>query len=219
MDKTLDLSIIFAALKKNLKLIIGLPILFLIISTLITMFLITPKYTSSTQVIVTQKKVDQQFQAPQTQSDLQLINTYAEVIKSPRVLDTVSESLTHHYSGKELAKMISVSNKSESKVLNISVTSTHANTSKTIANTTAKVFRKEIKKIMDVDNVSVLSKAEKGEKTSPNLLINSAISVILGLALAIVFAFIKEITDKRIKDEKDVEEYLELPVIGVINRF
>ena len=61
-------------------------------------------------------------------------------------------------------------------------------------------------KIMSIDNVSVLSKADgTATKVSPNLIQNLAIGLILGLILGMVIIVIKELFDKRIKTEEDVE--------------
>lgn len=53
-------------------------------------------------------------------------------------------------------------------------------------------------KIMSIDNVSVLSKADgTATKVSPNLIQNLAIGLILGLILGMVIIVIKELFDKK----------------------
>lgn len=91
MEEQIDLSKLFAILRKNMKYLIILPIVFLIISMVLTFFFITPKYSASTQVLVNQKETDNQIIAQQVQSNLQLVNTYSEIIKSPRILDKVAK--------------------------------------------------------------------------------------------------------------------------------
>ncbi|MDW4099688.1 Wzz/FepE/Etk N-terminal domain-containing protein [Staphylococcus saprophyticus] len=220
MESTLDLSKIFGILRKNLKLLIILPIICLLISVLITFLFLDDKYQASTQVLVNQKESDSQMMAQEVQSNIQLVNTYAEIVKSPRILEKVAKELNGNYSASEILNMISVSNEAESQVLNIDVESKSSNDSEKIANKIADVFSKEVPDIMSVDNVSILSKAnETGHKVGPKPLINIVMGIIVGLIISILIIFIKELFDKRIKSEEDVENELELPVLGSIQKF
>ena len=51
---------------------------------IITTF-IQPKFEAKTQVLVNQETHNENLQAQQVQSNLQLVNTYSEIIKSPRI--------------------------------------------------------------------------------------------------------------------------------------
>lgn len=220
MEETIDLSKLIMILKKNLKYLIILPIAFLVLSMVITFIVMTPKYSASTQVLVNKKERNDQMMAQEVQSNLQLVNTYTEIIKSPRILDEVSENLKKEYSSEEISNMLTVSNQSESQILNISVENKNRETASDIANEIATVFNKDINKIMNVDNVSILSKADdNGNKVSPKPLINAVVGIFLGVIIALIIIFLKEILDKRIKTEEDVEEILNLPVLGTIRDF
>lgn len=220
MEETIDLSKLFLILKKNMKYLIILPIVFLVLSMVITFVFMTPKYSSSTQVLVNQKETDNQIMAQQVQSNLQLVNTYSEIIKSPRILDKVSQNLKGKYSSKEISGMLTVSNQAESQILNISVENESRETASKVANEIANVFSIDVSKIMNVDNVSILSKADtNGKQISPKPLVNLVVGIFLGLIVALIIIFLKEILDKRIKTEEDVEEILGLPVLGVIQKF
>lgn len=220
MEETIDLSKLLLILKKNMKYLIILPIVFLALSMVITFVFMTPKYSSSTQVLVNQKETDNQIMAQQVQSNLQLVNTYSEIIKSPRILDKVSKNLKGKYSSNEISGMLTVSNQSESQILNIVVENESREAASKVANEIANVFSKDVSKIMNVDNVSILSKADtKGNQISPQPLVNSVVGIFLGLIVALIIIFLKEILDKRIKTEEDVAEILDLPVLGTIQDF
>ncbi|WP_239752718.1 Wzz/FepE/Etk N-terminal domain-containing protein [Mammaliicoccus sp. J-M40] len=220
MEETIDLSKLFTILKKNMKYLIILPIVFLVLSMVITFIFMTPKYSSSTQVLVNQKEIDTQMMAQQVQSNLQLVNTYSEIIKSPRILDKVSKNLKGKYSSEEISGMLTVSNQAESQILNIAVENESREAASKVANEIANVFSKDVSKIMNVDNVSILSKADtNGNQISPKPLINAVVGIFLGLIVALIIIFLKEMLDKRIKTEEDVEEILGLPVLGTIQDF
>ncbi|WP_412520286.1 Wzz/FepE/Etk N-terminal domain-containing protein [Staphylococcus simulans] len=219
MEKTIDLSNFFAALKKNIKLLVILPLLFLVFGLLISFFLIQPKYAATSQVLVSQHETNNEIMAQQVQSNIQLVKTYSEIIKSPRILDKVSKELDGKYSEKEIFNMLTVNNQAESQIMNITIESSSKKDASKIANTVSKVFSKDANKIMNIDNVSTLSKAEEAKKVAPKPIINGLVGLLLGLIIALIIITLKELLDKRIKTEKDVQETLGLPVLGSISEF
>lgn len=219
MEKTIDLGNLMTILKKNLKFLIILPLIFLIVGLLISFLLIQPKYAATSQVLVNQKETSDEMMAQQVHSNIQLVKTYSEIIKSPRILDKVSKEMKGKYSQKELSSMLSVKNQAESQIMNITVESKNKKDAAKVANTISKVFSKEASKIMNIDNVSTLSKAETAKKIAPKPIINALIGLVLGLIVAVIIVALKEMLDRRIKTEKDVEEILGLPVLGSISDF
>ncbi|MFH4931107.1 YveK family protein [Staphylococcus cohnii] len=220
MESTLDLTKILRILKNNLKLLIILPLICLLISAIITMFFLDEEFQSSTQVLVNQKESDSEMMAQEVQSNIQLVNTYSEIVKSPRILDKASKELDRKYSTSELSSMIAVTNQAESQLLNIDVVSKSGKDSEVVANKIAEVFSDEVPDIMNVDNVSILSTADDTTKqVAPKTMINLVMGIVIGLIIALIIIFIKEIFDKRIKSETDVENELEIPVLGSIQKF
>ena len=220
MESTVDLSKILQIIKKNLKLLIILPIICLLISAIVTFFFLDSKYQASTQVLVTQKESDSQMMAQEVQSNIQLVNTYSEIVKSPRIIDKVSKELDRKYSSDEIISMLTVTNQAESQVLNIDIESKSGNDSEKVANKIAQVFSEEVPDIMNVDNVSILSTADDtATQVAPKPLVNLIIGLLIGLIFALLIIFFKELLDKRIKTEKDVENELDIPVLGSIQKF
>ncbi|GEQ07922.1 MULTISPECIES: Wzz/FepE/Etk N-terminal domain-containing protein [Staphylococcus] len=216
MENTLDFTKIWEIIKKNWKLLVLLPIVFLLISLVYTFFIASPKYEASTQVLVNEKEKDKDMMAQQVQSNIQLVNTYSEILKSPRILDEVAKD-HKEYSTSQLNKMVSVNTEAESQILNLSVRANSEEKSEKITNDVAKVFKKQIPDIMNVDNVTVLSSADgTASKVSPKTLVNIVGSLLLGLIVAAIIIALKEIFDKRIRTEEDVEKELEIPVLGSI---
>ncbi|WDM33074.1 capsular biosynthesis protein [Priestia megaterium] len=220
MEETISLRELFQVLRKRLWLIVLITIIAATISAVISFFVLTPVYESKTQILVNQAKNDQQLYNPQTvQTNVQLINTYNDIIKSPAILDKVIKELKLDSSAQSLSGQIQVTNAQDSQVAQIVVQDTSAKRATEIANTTASVFKKEVPKIMNVDNVSVLSKATLGESASPmkpQPLMNIAIAVVVGLMVGVGLSFLLEYLDNTLKTEQDIENLLELPVMGVI---
>lgn len=221
MEGKVDLSRIFKVLRKNIKKLITIPVIFMILSAIFTSLFVTPKYAASTQILVNQKQIENNVVNPNNvQNSLQSVNTCAEIIKSPRILERVSKELDYKYDVKELSSFVKVTNQSNSQIINVSIVTENAKVSAKIANKVAKVFAKEVPDIMDVDNVSVLSKASDTEnKVAPNITNNMLLTGLAALGLTLLIIYLKHILDRRIKTEQDVLDELQLPVLGVIQKF
>ncbi|MEH7467376.1 GNVR domain-containing protein, partial [Priestia megaterium] len=145
--------------------------------------------------------------------------TYNVIIKSPAILDKVKEELNLTRTIDELNNQVTVSSAKDSQVVEITVQDQSPYIAAQIANKTAEVFQTQVSKIMKIDNVSILSKAEVKENVSPvkpQPLLNVAIAIVVGLIVGIGLAFLLEYLDNTIKTEQDIETILELPVIGAI---
>lgn len=220
MEETISLKDLFQTLKKRMTLIIALALIAVTISGIVSFFFITPIYQSSTQILVNQSKNEQStYSVGEVQTNLQLINTYNVIIKSPAILDKVAEQLDLDKTGQQLNAQISVASEQNSQVVNLVVQDADPQRAADIANTTAEVFKKEIKNIMNVDNVSILAEASVGEHQSPvkpQPLLNIAIALVVGLMAGVGIAFLLEYLDNTVKTESDIEQLLNLPVLGAI---
>ena len=95
MEETISLKDIFQTLKKRIAMILAITLLATAASAIVTYFFITPKYDASTQILVNQSASNDQglYQNNQVQTNIQLVNTYSDIVKSPAVLDPVVKDL------------------------------------------------------------------------------------------------------------------------------
>ncbi|WP_075618336.1 YveK family protein [Paenisporosarcina indica] len=222
MEETISLQEIFQTLKKRIVLILSLTVLATLIAGVVSYFYITPIYQASTQLLVNQEKSKTPIlNVGEIQTNLQLINTYNVIIKSPAILDIVRDELASEtLTTDALNARISVSSVGESQVLTITAQDPDQFVARDIANTTASVFQREISNIMNVDNVSILSQAiatENQGPIKPNKMLNMAIAMVVGLMLGVGLAFLLEYLDTSIKTEQQIERLLVIPVIGAIS--
>ncbi|MBU8771468.1 Wzz/FepE/Etk N-terminal domain-containing protein [Cytobacillus firmus] len=220
MEETISLKELFQTLKKRFSLIIAITIIAVMISGIVSYFVLTPIYQSSTQILVNQSKDEQGlYNYNEVQTNLQLINTYNVIIKSAAILELVKEQLDLDITAAELNEKITVQSEQNSQVVTLSVQDEDPQMAADIANKTAEVFQKEIVEIMNVNNVTIIAKAELGENPSPvkpQPLLNIAIAMVVGLMAGVGIAFLLEYLDNTIKDEQDIEKAVGLPVLGVI---
>ncbi|MFD6210474.1 YveK family protein [Peribacillus sp. NPDC060253] len=221
MEETISIKDIFKTLKKRWKLITLLTLIAALISGTISYFLLTPIYQSSTQILVNQKQSKNQLDSTQIQSNIAVINTYSVIIKSPAILEKVIDDLELEQSVDQLSQKITINSQENSQVFSLTVQDNNPSKAVEIANAVSGTFQKEIKDIMNVDNVSILAKAEIKENPAPvkpSPLMNIAIAVVVGIMAGIALAFLLEYMDNTIKDEKDIENLLDLPLLGSIQK-
>lgn len=220
MEETISLRELFQTLRKRAWLIIAMTVIATMISGIVSYFVLTPIYQASTQLLVNQAKSEQPiYNISEIQTNLQLINTYNVIMKSPAILDIVKEKLDLNMSIEELNEKINVTSEKDSQVVNVTVEDPDPHMAADIANTVASVFQREIVKIMNVDNVNILAKAEVKEQpvpVKPKPLLNMAIAFVVGMMTGVGLAFLLEYLDNTIKNEQDVEKLLELPVLGAV---
>ncbi|WP_374963441.1 YveK family protein [Lysinibacillus sp. RS5] len=222
MNEEITVQSIVKTLQKRWFFILVLTMLSMGIAAMLSFFILTPIYEVETQIIVNQKSYDNQqlVGAQNVDTDLRLINTYNVIIKSPAILTKVIDKLSLTTTPERLMNQIDVSSASNSQVVNIRVQDEKESRAVEIANTVAEVFKEEIPVLMHVDNINILSVAKSSENAAavkPNKILNILIATIAGFSLALVLAYMMETFDKTIKTERDIEEILSLPVIGVVS--
>ncbi|TWT07030.1 capsular biosynthesis protein [Planococcus sp. CPCC 101016] len=221
MEETISLQDLFKTLKKRAGLIALMTLLAITIAGVVSFLVLTPMYETSTQILVNQEASDAaQLTNQNIQTDLQLINTYSVIIKSPAILDEVSSQLNLDMTVEQLNNKITVATAENSQVVNVTVQDEDPAQAVEIANTTAQVFEGEIMDLMNVDNVSILSPAvlkENPSPVAPNPMLNMAIAAVIGLMLGVGIAFLLEYLDTSIKTQEDIEEILGIPLLGVIS--
>lgn len=221
MEETITLQEIIKILRKRLLLIISLTLVAVGVAAVISFYILTPVYEAQTQILVNQNSNSQEVYSWQsTETDLQLINTYNVIIKSPAILNKVIEELELDLTPEQLTEKVTVTNESDSKVVNIIVEDKQPKQSVEIANTIADVFKEEIPKLMSVDNINILSKAKLSENPNPvkpNEKLNMVIAAVIGVMAGVGLAFLLEVLDTTIKSEKDIEEIIQLPIMGLVS--
>ena len=220
-EMIIDVGRLIGTLKKNIVSVIIWTVLGLIISLGCVFLFIEPRYSSSVDILVNQKVNNVQVQYATQQADLQAINTYKDVLTKPIILTPVLKEVKKidNYQGNldALEKSIKVSNQTNSQVVTVTVTDKNAYVAADVANTIGKIFTKKVKKMMQVDNVTIVSSAKVNTKpVSPNKKLFALAGMMLGFLLGVVIALIKELTDKTVKDSSFLTDELGLTNIGSV---
>lgn len=181
-------------------------------------FLQKPMYQSHTTVILGGNDKDS---TSLTQNDVtlnkNLVDTYAEVVKSRRVLEQVISSLHLNMSYEQLEGMVSVVSVNNTEIIKIKVISENANKARVIADEIADFFIKEVTKLYKLNNVNVLDKAVvAGKPYNINYKKTIIVAFAVGVVVAFGIIFIIYYFDRTIKSVEMVEQITGLPILGTI---
>ncbi|KRL85236.1 YveK family protein [Ligilactobacillus equi] len=220
-ETVIDLSQIIKALKDDLAKIIAWAVAGLLVAIVVVTFFITPKYSATIDLLVNQKADNTATQYTAQQADLQAINTYQDVLKKSVILTPVLKQVrkTDNYKGNlgSLQSSVTVSNTTNSQVVSVTVEDTNAYTAADIANTIGDVFTEKIKKMMKVDNVTIVTKAKANTNaTFPNKKLFAAVGLVIGALIGMAIAVIKELTNTTVKDSDFLTDDLELVNLGTV---
>lgn len=219
MEETVSLRDLVETLKKRIVLIISITLLVTAVSGAMSYFFIKPVYKSSTQILVSQAAAGALASIAGFDADAKYIETYNVIMKSPYILDQVIEELKLDTTPAGLNGSLSVSQEGQSQVVTLSVQNNDPAEAVLITNEIAKVFQREIAKLMQIDNIHILSPAELSENPvpiKPQPVLNMAIAFVVGLMASIGLAFLLEYLDNTVKTEQDVEKLLGLSVLGAV---
>lgn len=219
MEESISLSKVIQLLKSKSYLIFIFTIVGLFIGMIFSFMLLTPNYRSTVQVIVTQDNDNQIIQNTEVQANIQLVNTYNEIIKSPFIIEKVVADLGGEYTVSELSQRIKVSNETNSQVINISADAESRQKSVVIANVVAEKFKENASEVMKVGAIHILSNSKYStSSTRKSLFMYIGISGVLGLVSGIITSFLIIALDTTLKTEDDILEQLSIPVLGTIGK-
>lgn len=223
----LDIIELLYALKNKIKYIVITVVVFALLGLIYSKFLVTPMYKSSTTFVLSKSK-DITIQSENntnseaiTQNDItlnsKLVSTYSEIIRSKTIAKEVINSLGLDMTISEFISGVTVTSKDDTELIEITVSNSDSKLSADIANSLAEVFREKVNEIYKIDNLSVIDVAEPSDVpynigTIKNILLFAVIGLVLSCGIVFIFVYF----DDTIKDEKDIESLLNIPVIASI---
>ena len=183
-----------------------------------SLFIATPKYNSTTRVyVVNQKKDNQAITTQDVQLGTLLVKDYKEIILSNSVMSDVVSKNNLQITPGELAKKISVDAPKDTRIISITATDKDPQKARDLANAVREVSADKIKEVTKIEDVTTLEQAEAAlTPSSPNVFKNSVLAALLGFILAVGGVVLIELMDDRIKRPEDIEETMDLVLLGVI---
>lgn len=224
-ETEIDLIPLLQAMLKKWWLLLAAALLCAAAAFLISRYAITPMYSSDFTVYVSNRAgggttytdSGNQLSNDDINASRNLAQTCAVILTSRSVLNGAVNDSGLDISYEEVSPMVKAEVQESTQIIKVTVTTDSRDKSLQMAQSIEKVSKQYIENIVNGSSVVFPDSPQLAKgPSSPNILKNTAVGFLLGLLLAAAFVVIRELTDKRVRSESDLEEQFGIPVIGTI---
>lgn len=216
-ENEIDLLELFYVVLHKWKMIVLSLLLTGACGCLISVFLITPQYESTSVLYVLSKSTSITSLAD-IQMGSSLTNDYVEVVTSRPIIEQVIQNLgLTDETYESLKAKVSIDNPANTRLLKITVRDPQADVAKAIADELADVSKSFISIKMDqaAPTVTQYGYAD-GEPVTPNTVKNTVLGALIGAVLAIGVVIVSYLLNDTIMTTDDIEKKLGMTVLASI---
>ena len=219
----------------DLLLVLWSKVLYIVVAALLggvlmlaySVFMVTPKYTSTTTMYVntgnlTLGSITATISSSELSTSEKLVDLYITILNSRETLDEVSKESGLNYSYDTMRSLVSASSGDASGVFTVSVSSEDPNEAELIANTIAEVLPVRISDIVDGTSTRVIEYAVVASRRSTpsytkNLAIGMLAGFVLSTAVLVVLYLVDSSKDNMIHSSDELAElYPDFPILATI---
>ena len=150
----------------------------------------------------------------------QLMQTYVELASTNNLIESALESINLDKDVEDVLENLSVVQKENTQILEISYKSIDSKESFDVVNAITNEFIKVSRDIIPNVNIEIIDDAQIAkEPLTNNLLRNLVVAFIGGCVLSVSLVLLMDFFNNTFNSKEDVERNLGLPIIGVIPRY
>lgn len=180
-------------------------------------FLVRPTYKSTAKMYVVSASKNSVVDLDALNIGTSLTADYEQLMLSYPVLEQVINKLNLDMDSDTLAKMITLENPTDTRILNINVVSTDPKDARDIANTLMDVSVDYLPKTMSTNAPNVAQKAKLADhKDGPSYTKYTMIGALAGAFLYCMYLVVKYLMDDTIHTADDMEKYFDIVPLAVI---
>lgn len=215
-EDEIDLAVLFLEILAHWKRVLLSIVLVAAAAFVISETLITPMYTSTSELYVLSSSTSITSLAD-IQIGSNLTTDYQEIVTGRPVLDQVIENLNLECTHTELLGEITISNPSDSRILKITVEDADPTEAKRIADEVAEVSAQFIADKMNQDPPNIIQYGYVATNpSSPDIKKNTVIGGLLGAVLSILIIVVSYLLNDTILSPDEVESKLGLNVLASV---
>lgn len=212
----IDLLEIFYLLRSKLLVIILTTVLFAAAAGCFSKFFMTPIYSSTSKLYILTQSTSLTSLAD-IQMGTQLTQDYMELIKSRPVVEAVIHNLKLDTTYEDMLSKISISNPSNTRILNLTVEDADPRMAKEIVDELANVSIVRISSIMATDEPNIVEEGHiAAYPIKPGIKKNTVIGALLGIFISCGLIIMIYLLDDTIHSAEDVEKYLGLNTLVMV---
>lgn len=188
-----------------------------------------PTYMSTAKMYIVSASGDSVVDLSDLNIGMSLTTDYEQLMLSYPVLDQVVEELEDFDSYKrleegltseQLEELISITNPGDTRILEITATTTDPELSRDIANTMVSVSLDYLPKTMGTTQPNIAQEARAAlRKSAPSYMKYTVIGAVLGLLISCGYFVAKYLLDDRIRTAEDMEKYFGMVPLTTIPDF
>ena len=180
-------------------------------------FLVRPTYKSTAKMYVVSASKNSVVDLDALNIGTSLTADYEQLMLSYPVLEQVINKLNLDMDSDTLAKMITLENPTDTRILNINVVSTDPKSARDNANTLMDVSVDYLPKTMSTNAPNVAQKAKLADhKDGPSYTKYTMIGALAGAFLYCMYLVVKYLMDDTIHTADDMEKYFDIVPLAVI---
>jgi capsular polysaccharide biosynthesis protein len=214
MEDTIDLLELAYVLWNKIWILLLCVLIGASASGLFTKLFVTPQYVATSTIYI---NGNDSISMADLQISQALTADYQVIAKSRKVLEVVIDELNLDTTYDELYDIITVTNPTDTHMLDISVQSSDPELAVSISNTTAEMVREQIAEITNTDKPTVVDSAVIPKSpVSPSLQKNIALGGLAGGVVAAAVVLMLHLMDDTFQTEDDVKRYLNLTTLAAM---
>ena len=175
-------------------------------------------YSTSATLLVAQNSSSEAPTFDTVQASQAIARSYADIIDSPNIATQVATQMGQGLTKDDIQYAVSFEPVPQTQLLKVSAESTDPDRAKGIADTYANVFIGYARtRLADTTKATItLADAAPVPQTParPRPTLYTMIAAIIGLALGLALAFLRERLDRRLRTQEDVEAQFDQPVLA-----
>lgn len=204
----IDLVEVFYLLWGNILKIFACVVAGAVLAFGFTFFFVTPKYQASASIYIVSASNDSIVNLTDLQIGAQLTADYQELMLSRPLLQDVIRNLELDTTYKSLARQISITNTSDTRILKITVTDTDPQLAADIANELVKQACIYLPKIMETESPNLVEDAVvPSQKFSPSYSRNTVLGALLGAVLCCGVLLVRYLMNDTFVTPDDIAKY------------
>lgn len=186
-----------------------------------TVFLVTPKYSSSVMIYVNNSSLELgevvDISASSLSAAQDLVKSYIVILNTRTTLEQVIHEAGVDYSYGQLREMLSANSVNATEIFRVTVTSTDPYEAAEIAKAVGDVLTERTQLIIEGTTVRIVDyPVVNTAKVSPSITRNTAIGLILGFIGACAVFAVFAILDDTIRDESVILQNYDMPILAKI---
>ncbi len=219
----IDLKELFEIFWEKKAQIIVIVSMFIILGVVYTISFVTPKYESSTTLLLATNNSPEEQLGSQTITttdvtlNSKLVSTYSVLVKSDKITRAVISNLGIDADEDAIKNSVTVKAKEDTQVMEIAVRNEDPKLAAKIANEIAEVFIENVKEYYKIDNLHVVDEAEINPvPANINHTKDVVIFAFIGIVVSVVYVLLVNMLDTTIKSEEDIEKISGVRVLATL---